>query len=151
TRFSRDWSSDVCSSDLVVLKRVEDIKKDGGVGTSSNQRYTYGEIHGNFFIQLNVATYEKKEDFDAQKAIETAIERVENAGARNMIVKQEDFISPTGKEGNKVFGTLNLEDPERGTIRNVSYVILSFVQNGGFQQLTMVYPKNDKYADRIVD
>src|SRR5690606_26345984 len=32
----------------VVLKRVEDIKKDGGVGTSSNQRYTYGEIHGNF-------------------------------------------------------------------------------------------------------
>lgn len=135
----------------IVLKRVENLKQDGAVGTSSNQRYTYGEIHGNFFIQLNVATYEKKEDFDAQMAIESAIARVENAGARNMIVKQEDFISPTGKEGNKVFGTLNLEDPDKGTIRNVSYVILSFVQNGGFQQLTMVYPKNDKYADRIVD
>jgi hypothetical protein len=44
-----------------------------------------------------------------------------------------------------------LEDPDDGSLKNVSYVILSFVQNGGFQQLTMVYPKNDKYADNIVE
>lgn len=135
----------------VVLKRVKDLEKNAGVGTNSNQRYTYGEIQGNFFIQLNVATYKKEEDFDAKKAIESAIDRVELAGARNMVVKQEEYISPTGKQGNKVFGTLNLEDPEDGSLKNVSYMILSFVQNGGFQQLTMVYPKNDKYADRIVD
>lgn len=134
-----------------VLERVKDLDKNGAVGTHSNQRYTYGEIHGNFFIQLNVATYKKEGDFDAKKAIESAIARVEKAGARNMIVKQEEYVSPTGKEGNKVFGTLNLEDPERGTIRNVSYMILSFVQGGGFQQLTMVYPKNDTYADTIVE
>lgn len=135
----------------VVLKRVKDLEKNAGVGTNSNQRYTYGEIQGNFFIQLNVATYKKEEDFDAKKAIESAIDRVELSGARNMVVKQEEYISPTGKQGNKVFGTLNLEDPEDGSLKNVSYMILSFVQNGGFQQLTMVYPKNDKYADRIVD
>src|SRR5690606_30805724 len=99
-----------------VLKRVEDLEKNAAVGTSSNQRYTYGDMHGNFFIQLNVATYKKEEDFDARKAIESSIARVEKAGARNMIVKQEEYISPTGKEGNKVFGTLNLEDPDKGTI-----------------------------------
>lgn len=135
----------------VVLKRVKELEKSSALGTNSHQRYSYGDLHGKFYIQLDVATYKKEEDFDAKKAIESAVERVERAGARNMIVKQEEYISPTGKEGNKVFGTLNLEDPDDGSLKNVSYVILSFVQNGGFQQLTMVYPKNDKYADNIVE
>lgn len=134
-----------------VLKRVKDLKKSSTIGTNSHQRYSYGDIHGSFFIELNVATYKKEGDFDAKKAVESAVDRVEEAGARNMVVKQEEYTSPTGKEGNKVFGTLNLEDPEDGSLRNVSYTILSFVQNGGFQQLTIVYPNNDKYADRIVD
>ncbi len=134
-----------------VLQRVEDLKMNETVGTNSHQRYSYGDIHGNFFIQLNVATYKKEEDFDAKKAIDDAITRVEVAGAKNMVVKQEEFMSPTGKQGNKVFGTFNLEDPHDGTLENVSYMILSFVQNGGFQQLTMVYPKDDKYADSMVE
>src|SRR5690606_40736908 len=45
TRFSRDWSSDVCSSDLVVVSRSTEMKlidEDGNVRMTNN--ISYGSI-----------------------------------------------------------------------------------------------------------
>src|SRR5207302_2486261 len=35
TRFSRDWSSDVCSSDLTLYRSPTDVGRRGALGTSS--------------------------------------------------------------------------------------------------------------------
>src|SRR5690606_40735466 len=39
TRFSRDWSSDVCSSDLSVMQRHEQLSRDFGAAPSRLVRY----------------------------------------------------------------------------------------------------------------
>ncbi|MCM5662090.1 BatD family protein [Galbibacter mesophilus] len=134
-----------------VLKRDEEIASNEMTGTSSHQEFSYGELGSNFYIKTSISTYNKEADFDAKKAIDAALEQVEKAGAKNMIVKQEDLTTPTGKEGNKVFGTLEIENPETNKVREEAYVILSFVQNGGFQQVIMVYEQDDRYAKEIVE
>ncbi|WP_456867938.1 BatD family protein [Galbibacter sp. BG1] len=135
-----------------VLKRNNKIPKSiEGAGTNSYQVFEYGGLQSNFYIQATISTYKKEADFDAKKAIDAALAKVEEAGAKNMVVKQDEVVTPTGKKGNKVFGTLEIDSPESKKTREAAYVILSFVQNGGFQQLIMVYPKDDLYAEQIVE
>src|SRR5690606_39442782 len=43
TRFSRDWSSDVCSSDLLLRSRAE-AQGDAVAVVGMDQRWTYGEL-----------------------------------------------------------------------------------------------------------
>ncbi|MDG3583180.1 hypothetical protein [Galbibacter pacificus] len=134
-----------------VLKRETGTPKGEALGTNSHQVFSSGSMHNGFFVQVSVSTYKKEADFDAKKAIDAAIAQVEKAGAKNMVVKQEGLTIPTGKEGNKVFGTLEIENPETRKNREAAYIILSFVQNGGFEQVIMVYDKADLYANEIVN
>ncbi|QLE03098.1 hypothetical protein HX109_07025 [Galbibacter sp. BG1] len=134
-----------------VLRREKKAPSNAMTGTSSNQAFSYGDMGSNFYIRASVATYKKEADFDAKKAIDAALDQVEKAGAKNMVVKQEKLTTPTGKEGNKVFGTLEIESPETNKTKEEAYVILSFVQNGGFQQVIMVYEQDDNYAKEIVE
>ncbi|WP_417443454.1 BatD family protein [Joostella sp.] len=134
----------------VVLKRETDITTDEAAGTNTYQVFSYGDLLSKFYIQTSISTYKKEADFDAKKAIDAALAKVEAAGAKNMIVKQEDLVTPTGKKGNKVFGTLEIENPDDKKMKKSAYVILSFVENGGFQQIIMVYENGDSYAEDIV-
>ncbi|MEL4306832.1 hypothetical protein JMA43_01890 [Joostella sp. CR20] len=135
-----------------VLKRDNEIPNSvEGTGTNTYQVFNYGNLWSNFYIEASVSTYKKEADFDAKKAIDAALEKVDEAGGKNMIVKQEELVTPTGKKGNKVFGTLEVVNPETNKTNERAYVILSFVQNGGFQQVIMVHDKDDAYAQQIVE
>ncbi|WP_416337320.1 BatD family protein [Galbibacter sp. EGI 63066] len=134
-----------------ILKRETEVEDGAHIGTDSHQVFSYGNMYKGFFIQVSASTYKKEADFDGKKAIDAAVSQIEAAGAKNMIVKDEELVTPTGKKGSKVFGTLKIEDPEAKKERNAEYVILSFVQNGGFQQVIMVFDEGDRYADEIVN
>ncbi|WP_224484185.1 hypothetical protein [Robertkochia aurantiaca] len=132
-----------------VLRRV-DTKVDQGEkeGVNTRQVFALGSPEEGFYLRMSSSTYNTKEAFDINKEVESTIALLEEAGATNMIVKDDKFTTPSGAESTKVFGVFQLEDSDYD--KNMAYEILNFVEHGGYQQILLVYPENDRYAPEIV-
>lgn len=134
-----------------VLKRMKlPIPEEMGAVIKDNQAFAYGSLLDNFYILTSVTTYQEGIQFDMDKAMEGSIASMEQNGAKNMIVKQDQFKTLTGTSGVKVFGTFETVDPKTKKEYKSGYVILGFVQNGGFQQVIVVHRDGDPYADKII-
>ncbi|TRZ46441.1 hypothetical protein DMZ48_00965 [Robertkochia solimangrovi] len=135
-----------------VLKRVDRELPEDIVGEIfGNQIFAMGTLEDQFYINLSVTTFKKDSKIEPEKAIDNAIKILEEAGASNLIVKEEKYTSPTGKEGLKVYGTLNVPVKGSDKVRRSEYTLLNFVHNGGIQQLIMVYDSEDRYAEEVMN
>jgi hypothetical protein len=74
----------------------------------------------------------------------------EAQGAQNIITKQDDFVTPNGAEGIDIHGTMTLVNPETNKEMDSKYSILNFYNNGAYQQVQLIYNRNDNYAEQIV-
>lgn len=96
---------------------------------------------------------EAKEDENAIDLIEVAeaqLKSFEERGAKNIITKSEQFITPNGQEGLKTFGTADFIT-EKGDEVNGQYVILGFTTENLLQQVILVWKEDDVYADQIIE
>lgn len=135
-----------------VLKRAEMPMSEALESVVNTQKlFMYGSLVSNFYILLQSTTYKQGVELDMQKAIDGMLAGMEAQGAKNIIVKQEGFVTPTGTEGIKVFGSVNREVPGSKKQIKGEYIILNFMQNGNVQQLVIVYERNDSYAEQIVN
>ena len=66
-------------------------------------------------------------------------------------LKQEQFNTLNGGEGLKIFGSMEVENPANGKVRQKEYAILNFGESNGFQQITIIHNLDDKYAEQITD
>ena len=91
----------------------------------------------------------KKVPIDVLKSAEMILDRFEKEGAKNIISRNEQFITPNGQEGIKTFGTADF------IIDNVlskgSYVVLGFSTPNLLQQVVLIWNDNDVYADQIIE
>lgn len=135
-----------------VLKRIkEELPAETQNMIASNQMFSYGSMLSNFYVLVSSTTYKQGVEFDLQKAIDGTIKTMETQGAKNIIVKQENITTPSNQKGIKVFGSMQMKDKDSGETHNAKYVILNFGENGGFQQVMMIFKEGDNYADKIVD
>ena len=108
-----------------------------------------------FLIQLKFAPpiiNEIKEEYSSeekgligQNILETIINDFENEGAVNILPKNEEFITNSGIEGIKFYGSLDLKN-----VRS-SFFSIVFVFNEVFIELKMIYDKEDRYGKKIED
>ncbi|WP_340077018.1 hypothetical protein [Leptobacterium sp. I13] len=134
-----------------VLKRFElPIPKEAKASIHSNQTFAYGTLTDHFYIMASVTTFNKDVEFDLQKAIDGSIALFEAEGAKNIITKQDKFETLTGKEGIKVYGSMLMKGPESTKEQKQQYTLLSFAENGGFQQLVIVHKDDNRYAQDVV-
>lgn len=91
----------------------------------------------------------KKVPIDVLKSAEMILDRFEKEGAKNIISRNEQFITPNGQEGIKTFGTADF------IIDNVlskgSYVVLGFSTPNLLQQVVLIWNDDDVYADQIIE
>ena len=112
-----------------VLKRIAaEFPEAIEASINTNQTFSYGSLKEHFYMMVSATTYKKDADTDMKAATDAALAAMEAEGAKNIIVKQEDFTTATGIEGIKIFGSMNIigENPEKqgkGT-----YVMLNFTQ-----------------------
>jgi hypothetical protein len=87
---------------------------------------------------------------DVDSEIEQALGALENAGALNLVVKQEAFSSEEGLKGVKAYGDFNLK-LANGDIseEKMSYEILLFDQQNALQMVTIVFERDKQYANQI--
>ncbi len=74
---------------------------------------------------------------------------MKNSGAKNIISRNEQFITPNGQEGVKTFGTGEFLVGEN--LVKSEYIILGFSTPNILQQVILTWTANDIYADQIVE
>lgn len=135
-----------------VLKRIDASKalpKDAAALIKEMQTFMYGSLTDNFYIVLNTTKFKQETKLDLDKVAETSLKLFEQQGATNIIVKTEDFDTQKGISGKKAYGTMTIIDKIRNTSTKMYYEVLIFGQNGGIQQITVMYEEGDKYGKQI--
>ncbi len=145
-----------------VLKRVDAKIPDEAKGKLSMTTFAYGTLLDVFSVVINTTTLKvpkqqgaepqesDKPTFDLYKVSEESIKGFEAKGASNISVKREKFTTPNGAEGLKTFGTLSLKMPNTEYGVDAKYELLCFANENVLQQIIITFPKNDDYAEDMV-
>jgi hypothetical protein len=137
-----------------VLKRIDASKslpKDAAALIKEMQTFMYGSLLEDFYIVVNTTKFKQETQLDLEKVAETSLKLFEQQGATNIIVKTEDFDTQKGISGKKAYGTMTIIDKGRNQSTKMYYEVLLFGQNGGIQQITVMYKEDDKYGKEISD
>lgn len=149
-----------------VLKRVDANLPDEVKQKLSMTTFAYGTLLDVFSVVINTTTVkvpqqqqqaqsqgqeQKEPAFDLYKVSEETIKGFEAKGASNISVKREKFTTPNGAEGLKTFGTLSIKMPNTEYGVDAKYELLCFANENVLQQIVITYPKNDTYADDMVE
>lgn len=134
-----------------VLKRTKlPLPEEAKAMLNSHQTFAYGSITDDLYIMVNSITYKEGVEIDLEKAVEGSIASIQANGAKNLIVKKEEFLTQTGKKGLKTYGSMDKENPITKKTSKGEYILLSFAENGGFEQIIIIHQKEDPYAEDIV-
>lgn len=138
----------VTTPEVLVRGEIE-MPQDVQQMMVGNETFIYGSLLSNFYTTLSTIKFRGEVNFDLEKAVDGIYTNLENQGARNIIMKQEEFTTVEGAKGLKVFGTLEAVNPVTGESIPNEYVILNFAENGGFEQIMVIFNENDQYAKEI--
>lgn len=144
-----------------VLKRVDSPIPDEAKEQMKMTTFAYGTMLDVFSIVINTTTLKEPKQqpqteetenptFDLFKISEQSIKGFEAKGATNITVKREKFKTPNEAEGLKTFGTLSLKDTNTNYIVDAEYLLLCFSNENVLQQIVITWPKDDVYANEMI-
>lgn len=144
-----------------VLKRVDAPLPDEYKEQMSMTTFVYGTMLDIFSVAINTTTLnvpkqtpQTKETenptFDLLKVSEESIKGFESKGARDILVKRDQFITPNAAEGLKTYGSFNIEVPNTSKVVAAEYALFCFSNENVLQQIIITWPENDDYADEMV-
>ncbi|MDG1284354.1 MAG: hypothetical protein P8P34_00285 [Flavobacteriaceae bacterium] len=92
---------------------------------------------------------QKDVPIDLLKVAEGVLDRFEENGTKNIITRNEQFITPNGQEGIKTFGTAEFLVEDK--LVKGAYILLGFSTPNLLQQVILTWKEEDVYADQIVE
>lgn len=136
-----------------VLKRMEMPIPEAYEASITSKSFGYGTLLDAFSVAVNSSVYTKppEDGIDVEKAIEESVKEMEAQGAKDIVILNDKFATPNGAEGVKTYGDLKHDTVDKGNYDEAEYVMLHFVSENVLQQIIITYPKNDDYADQIVE
>lgn len=147
----------------VLERMIVDVPEElkGKVQTTI---FGYGSLLGQFNIAVSTSKYattepsgsggeqnKEQNKIDLTQAAEGSLRNLEKSGVRNLITKNEQFITPNGQEGLKTYGTADFPIPGQDKFEKGKYILLGFTTQNVLQQVVITWRANDVYADEIVD
>ena len=77
---------------------------------------------------------------------------LEKSGAKNLLVKRDDFETENGIKGIKAYGDFYLQTSENKILKKKStYELLLFAQENGLQEVLVIYQDDGRFAESIKD
>nr|WP_321228957.1 hypothetical protein [uncultured Psychroserpens sp.] len=142
----------------VVLERLE-MKDIDSTQQVKMTMFSYGDLNTDMNILVSTSKYKdlgknaegEPNKIDLNLAIEGNLKMYENNGAKNLIVKREQFITPNAAEGLKAYGTAQFPTGEEGEFREGEYVILAFTSENVLQQIVLVWNNQNEYTNQTID
>lgn len=98
---------------------------------------------------ITLAQQDVEPEFD--KTIEQILSNFESQGAKNIIIKQEEFSTISGVKGVKVFGSGKFPMPGSEELIDGEYAVILFGGKGFQQYVILTWLEEDTYAQEIVD
>lgn len=137
------------STPKVLLRNNFQLTEEQKQILKGNETFVYGSLLGNFYITVSTLQYQQKTEVDLNKVVESVVGSFESQGAKNITVKDEEYETLRGAKGIKVFGNLVVTNAVTKKEQKSDYLMLNFAENGGFQQILVVYNEEDRYAKDI--
>ncbi|WP_298542328.1 DUF4381 domain-containing protein [uncultured Aquimarina sp.] len=137
------------STPKVLIRNNFQLTEEQKQILKGNETFVYGSLIGNFYITVSTIQYNQKTEVDLNKVVESVVGNFESQGAKNITVKDEEYETLAGAKGIKVFGSLEVTNAVTKKEQKSDYLMLNFAENGGFQQILVVYDKEDRYAKDV--
>jgi hypothetical protein len=135
----------------VLVRQEMDLPQEMKEVIKELQAFSYGSYAGIFSISTSSVTYKEEIDPNFEVAVSTILASFEQLGLKNIITKQEEFVTQSGVKGLKTYGTGTFENSGNPDSKKAKYSILSFGGKGFMQQVVLTWEDGDEYAERIVD
>ncbi|MGY3795345.1 DUF4381 domain-containing protein [Aquimarina sp. 433] len=137
------------STPKVLIRNNFQLTEEQKQILKGNETFVYGSLIGNFFISVSTIQYNQKTEVDLNKVVEGVVGNFESQGAKNITVKDEEYETLAGAKGIKVYGSLEVMNSLTKKEQKSDYLMLNFAENGGFQQIMVVFNKEDRYAKDV--
>ncbi|MFT6370168.1 MAG: hypothetical protein ACJAWH_001251, partial [Maribacter sp.] len=135
----------------VLVRQEIKLPPEANANISEIQAFTYRSTAGLFTVATTSVTLSQEAEPDFTQTIEQIIKKFEDQGAKNIITKQEDFITISGVKGLKVYGSGKFAVPESKELMKGRYTVLLFGGKGFQQYIILTWLDDDPYAQDIVD
>ncbi|MBW2937373.1 DUF4381 domain-containing protein [Aureisphaera sp. CAU 1614] len=135
-----------------VLKRISDsVAPQLQQVVKQMSVFSAGDLREAFFMTVSTMQLNPtNEEIDLNAALDGTLMELDNRGAKNMIMKREDFETEKGIKGLKAHGDFNVQVSESRMLKEKSsYELLIFAQQGGIQTVLLVYQDDGTYAEQI--
>ena len=158
--------TELTTPEILIRKQIVDIAEYKSI---IDKQYTfyYGSLNSPLYIMTNIITFKKDAQntapqqegqdsgltLDPKKVNEIVLSQLDKAKAKNITTLTEEYTSPSGAKGMKVFGKMSIPD-EKGKYFNASYELYSFTENNALQQVLITYIDEtdaNKIAQRIIN
>lgn len=130
--------------DAALPKEVEQVVKD-------NQLFTYGSLINGFYVYVNTTSFKQEQkEVDKSAIVQANLGMLEQQGANNMFVKEDEFTTANGIKGLKAYGTFTFSKEQGNfTGQKSAFQLLVFNNNIGMQQIMVVNGENDEAGEEI--
>jgi flagellar basal body-associated protein FliL len=135
----------------VLVRQEVKLPPEAKANIKELQAFMYRTEKGLFTIGTTSTMLNKPEEPDFNQVVEQILKNFEDQGAKNIITKQEEFVTLSGVKGIKVFGRGNFPLPNSKDLVSGQYTIILFGGNGFQQQLILSWLDEDVYAEEIVN
>ncbi len=135
----------------VLVRQEVKLPPDAKANIKELQAFMYRSKKGLLTIGTTSTTLNKPEEPDFNQVVEQILQNFEDQGAKNIITKQEEFMTVSGVKGIKVFGRGKFAVPDSKELVSGQYTIILFGGNGFQQQLILSWLDKDTYAEEIVN
>lgn len=135
-----------------VLVRTEDSLVPKSVVIKRKSLFTYGQINEPLYIRVSSIKFSQEQKLELESSLDMSLSLLEKAGAKNLVVKRDDFETESGIKGIKAYGDFHVQISENKVLKKKSsYELLLFAQENGLQEVLVVYQKDGRFAEDIKD
>lgn len=147
------YPSVTISTPKVLVREEANLPDEVAQIVKDNQLFAYGSLLDGFYVYVNTTSFKQEQnDVDKGAIIQANLGSLEQQGATNLFVKEDEFTTANGIKGLKAFGTFTLSK-EQGNFNGEksAFQLLVFNNNVGMQQVMVVNKENDEAGEEIAN
>ena len=135
-----------------VLIRTLDSLVPKSVLIKRKSLFTYGHINDLLYIRVSTIKFNQEQKLELESSLDMSLALLEKAGAKNLVVKREDFETENGIKGIKAYGDFHVQVSGNKLLKKKSsYELLLFAQENGLQEVLVVYKDDSRFSEAIKD
>ena len=93
----------------VLVRTMTDSSISKNPLIKETHSFKYGNLRDKLFVKVSTIQFNQEQEIELDKALDAALSLLEDAGAKNMVVKRDDFETDKGIKGVKAYGEFKVQ------------------------------------------